>query len=220
MKAFLLTILILLCTSACTKAQTFYGTSDLATFREGRDKEFRDRTKSPLQQEDFVAFKGLNYFPEDKKYVVNAKFEPSADEKYFSMPTTSGVSEKYIKTGVLRFNIDGTEYVLNAYQSEKTNLSKTSPYKNLLFIPFKDLTNGRETYGGGRYIDITKPETGEVVLNFNLAYNPNCAYGNEKYACPIPPKDNFLQAEIKAGEKIFEYAGKKKIQDSKFKIQD
>jgi uncharacterized protein (DUF1684 family) len=214
MKAFLLTILILLCTSACTKAQTFYGTSDLKTFREGRDKEFRDRAQSPLQQEDFAAFEGLNYFPEDKNFVVTAKFEKSADEKYFSMPTSSGVSKRYIKTGVLRFNLGGADYALNAYQSEAILLSEKSPYKNLLFIPFKDLTNGKETYGGGRYIDITKPETGEVVLNFNLAYNPNCAYGSDKYACPIPPKDNFLQAEIKAGEKIF------KIQDSRFKIQD
>ena len=88
-------------------------------------------------------------------------------------------------------------------------MSKTSPYKNLLFVPFKDLTNGKETYGAGRYMDIVKPRGDEAILNFNLAYNPNCAYGSEDFSCPIPPKENFLQAEIKAGEKIFEYSGKR-----------
>jgi uncharacterized protein len=209
MKSLLLTILVLLCSTGCTKAQTFYGTSDLKTFREGRDAEFRDRTRSPLKQEDFTAFKGLNYYPEDKKYVVTAKFEKSSDEKSFAMPASNGTSLKFIKTGVLRFQLDGTEYVLNAYQSEAILQSKNSPYKNLIFVPFKDLTNGKETYGTGRYLDFTKPDSDEVVLNFNLAYNPNCAYGSDKYACPLPPKDNFLQTEIKAGEKIFEYFGKK-----------
>jgi uncharacterized protein (DUF1684 family) len=209
MKSLLLTILLLLSTSACTKAQTFYGTSDLKTFRDGRDAEFRDRAKSPLKQEDFESFKGLDYFPEDKKYVVTAKFEKSADEKSFSMPASNGTSLRFIKTGVLRFKLDGADYVLNAYQSEAILQSKNSPYKNLIFVPFKDLTNGRETYGTGRYLDITKPESDEVILNFNLAYNPNCAYGGEKYACPLPPRDNSLQTEIKAGERIFEYFGKK-----------
>lgn len=209
MKAFLLTILLLLCSTACaTKAQTFYGTSDLKTFRDGRDAEFRDRAQSPLKQEDFLAFKGLNYFPEDKKYVVTARFEKTPDEKTFMMPTSNGISEKFIKVGVLRFNLDGADYVLNAYQSERILQKENSPYKNLLFIPFKDLSNGKETYGGGRYLDINQPSGDEVTLNFNLAYNPNCAYGSDRYACPLPPKDNFLQAEIKAGEKIFEYFGK------------
>ena len=208
MKSLLLTFLILVCSTACTKAQTFYGTSDLKTFRDGRDAEFRERRLSPLKQEDFIAFKGLNYFPEEKKYVVTARFEKSADEKTFGMPASNGTSLTYLKIGVLRFNLDGADYVLNAYQSEAILQSKTSPYKNLIFVPFKDLTNGKETYGGGRYLDITKPESDEVSLNFNLAYNPNCAYGNEKYACPIPPRDNSLQTEIKAGEKIFEYFGK------------
>jgi uncharacterized protein (DUF1684 family) len=214
MKFFLLTFLILLCSTACTtKAQTFYGTSDLKTFRDGRDAEFRDRQQSPLKQEDFAAFKGLNYFPEDKKYVVAAKFEKSSDEKYFSMPASNGTSSRYIKTGVLRFRLDGADYVLNVYQSEAILKRENSPYKNLLFVPFKDLTNGKETYGGGRYLDINKPDSDEVTLNFNLAYSPNCAYGSDRYACPIPPRENFLQAEIKAGEKIFEYSGKEKIQD-------
>lgn len=209
MRSLLLTILILFCCSACSKAQSFYGTNDLKTFRDGRDAEFRDRKQSPLMQEDFDAFKGLNYFPEDKTLAVKAKFEKSADEKSFSMPASNGTSLRFIKTGVLRFNLGGSEYVLNAYQSEAIMQSKTSPYKNLLFVPFKDLTNGKETYAGGRYIDITKPDTDEVILNFNLAYSPNCAYGSDRFACPIPPKDNSLKMEIKAGEKIFEYSGKK-----------
>lgn len=211
MKVFLLTILILFSAASCARAQTsFYGTTDTKTFRDGRDEEFRDRTKSPLKQEDFQAFKGLNYFPEDRKYIVRAKFEKSpADEKTFKMPASNGTSINFIKVGVLRFTLDGAEHALNAYQSEAILRAENSPFKNLIFVPFKDQTNGKETYGTGRYIDINMPDSDEVTLNFNLAYNPNCAYGNDKFACPLPPKDNSLPAEIRAGEKIFEYAGKK-----------
>ncbi|HEY0429384.1 MAG TPA: DUF1684 domain-containing protein [Pyrinomonadaceae bacterium] len=212
MKYFLLTILILFSTACPASAQDFYGTNDLKAFREGRDKEFRDKTVSPLKPEDLAAFTGLNYFPADKNLALPAKFEKTPDEKFFMMPTSKGTSRKYIKLGVLKFNLGGVEYALNAYQSEAIIQSESSPYKNLLFVPFKDLTNGRETYGGGRYLNIKKPEKDEVVLDFNLAYNPNCAYGSEEFACPIPPKENFLQAEIKAGEKTFEYSGKKHIE--------
>lgn len=215
MKVFLLTILILLFTSACTTAQTFYGTSDVKAFREGRDKEFRERTQSPLLDADFQNFKGLNYFPVDENYRVKAKFVKTADEKYFMMPTTSGAASKYIKIGVFNFKIGDKELSLAAYQSElvETNPKWKEKYGNSVFIPFKDSTNGKETYGAGRYIYLNTPAGEDAEIDFNLAFNPSCAYGNDKYACPLPPKENFLQAEIKAGEKKFEYAGKNVIQD-------
>jgi uncharacterized protein (DUF1684 family) len=206
MRNLLYTILILLSLQFLARAQDFYGTTEVKTFREGREKEFRDPNYTPLKPEDYLSFKGLNYFPEDKNYVVKAKIEMSADEKYFLMPTSKGTSRKYIKYAVLTFNLGGKDFVLNAYQSEAIQLNQNSPYKNLLFVPFKDLTNGAETYGGGRYLSVFKPEGTEVVLNFNLAYNPSCAYGSEQFACPLPPKDNFLQTEIKVGEKKFVYS--------------
>jgi hypothetical protein len=98
---------------------------------------------------------------------------------------------------------------LSVYQAEISLLEAFPEYKDLLFIPFKDLTNGRESYGGGRYIDIKNPAGKSAIIDFNLAYNPSCAYGSDKYSCPIPPKENFLQVKIKAGEKTYLYSGSK-----------
>ena len=210
MKNLLFTILISLLSAVYAQPQTFYGTLDLKIFREGRDKEFRNRAESPLKEEDFAAFKGLNYFPENKKFRVKAKFKRTSDEKYFQMPTSSGITKKFVKYGVLNFELNDKKYSLNIYQADLAVLEKFPEYADLLFVPFKDSTNGDETYGGGRYIDIKQPSTDEVILDFNLAYNPNCAYGSDRYNCPIPPKENFLQVEIKAGEKSFSYSGSKK----------
>lgn len=210
MKGFVFTILVLFLFAAFSRAQTFYGTTDIKFFREGRDKEFRNREESPLKEEDFSAFNGLNYFPVNRKFRVKAKFTRVSDEKYFQMPTSSGITKKFVKYGVLNFRLNGKNHSLNVYQADLAVLKKLPEYADLLFVPFKDLTNGEETYGGGRYIDIKQPSTGEVILDFNLAYNPNCAYGSERYNCPIPPKENFLQIEIRAGEKSFKYFGAEK----------
>ncbi len=154
MKYFPFTILVLLSFVFSTQAQTVYGSADVKAFREGREKEFSNPAQTPLKAEDFTGFKGLNYFAEDKKFVVLAKFEKSADEKYFLMPTSNGTTKKYIKVGVLKFNLDGKNYFLNAYQSEAVASSQSSPYKNLLLIPRKDLTSGKKTYGAARYLNI------------------------------------------------------------------
>jgi uncharacterized protein (DUF1684 family) len=204
-----LSFLNVLSSAAFVQAQTFYGADDLKTFREGRDKEFRNKAESPLLEEDFSKFKGLNYFDEDKSFRVEARFQRTADENYFQMPTSSGVPKKYIKYGVLKFKLENREHQLNIYQMDKAMLEKFPEYADLLFVPFKDATNGAETYGGGRYIDIKAPKGNKVILDFNLAYNPSCAYGSDRYSCPIPPKKNFLKIDIKAGEKSFEYFGKK-----------
>ena len=209
MKFVVLTIGLFLLFANFASAQTFYGSTDVKIFREGRDKEFRSEEESPLKEEDFAGFKGLNYFAEDNKYAVKAKFTRTADEKYFQMPTSSGKSTKFIKYGVLTFKLDGKEYNLSVYQADAELLKKFPEYADLFFVPFKDSTNGKETYGGGRYIDLRLPEKGEVILTFNNAYNPNCAYGSDRYNCPIPPKENFLKVDIKAGEKSYDYHGLK-----------
>ncbi len=208
MKRVLFTISILLTFVFPAHTQDFYGTNDLKTFREGRHKEFRNKMESPLLDEDFSNFKSLNYFTENKNFRVKAIFERTSDEKYFLMPTSSGKPKKFVTYGILKFKLNGRNEQLNVYQADKLILEKHPEYAELLFIPFKDLTNGKETYGGGRYIDIKLPKDKNVILNFNLAYNPNCAYGSDRYSCPIPPKKNFLQTRIKAGEKSYEYSGK------------
>ena len=209
MKFFLYSILLVLLFNNFAAAQTFYGTDDLKIFRAGREQEFRNKDESPLKENDFSTFNGLRYFSPDKRFLVKAKFKRTTDERYFQMPTSSGKSKKFIKYGILSFKIAGNKQNLNVYQADSAVTQKHPEYADLLFIPFKDLTNGIETYGGGRYIDIKKPAKDSVILNFNLAYNPNCAYGSDRYNCPIPPKENNLRIKIEAGEKKFNYSGEK-----------
>lgn len=209
MKFIILTISIVFYLALSVPAQDFYGSTDLKTFRDGREKEFRNKAESPLLEEDFLSFKGLNYFDTDKKFRVNVEFERTPNENYFQMPTSSGKLRKFVKYGILKFNLNGQNFQLNAYQYDEETLKLFPGDNDLFFVPFRDLTSGKKTYGGGRYIDIRIVKNKKIILDFNLAYNPSCAYGNDKYSCPIPPKENFLQTEIKAGEKLFDYFGKK-----------
>jgi uncharacterized protein len=198
MKRFILTLLLLfaICFGS-SKAQDFYGTTDVKVFRQGRDKEMRDSKETALLATDFANFKGLFYYDLDDKFKVTAKFEQTVDKKNFQMPTSNpNLSRTYFKYGIVTFKIDGKEYKLNVYQSEK--LSQSAEYK--------DLTNGTETYSGGRFLDLKAPSTNEITIDFNLTYNPSCAFGSEQFACPIPPKENFLQVEIKAGEKKYPHS--------------
>ena len=211
----LFSCLCLLLLFSAGNGQTFYGTTDAREFRKGRDAEFRNKEESPLKPEDFDAFKGLNYFPVDKAYRVNATFRRTADEKYFDMPTSSGKTKKYVKYGVVTFKIKGEAQQLNVYQMDEAARAKFPEYADLLFIPFKDSTSRTETYGGGRYIDIWTPKGSRVVFDFNVAYNPNCAYGGDKYSCPIPPRENTLKIAIRAGEKTYPYTGHDEHQTSK-----
>lgn len=198
--------LLLLFASSAANAQTFYGTTDVKVFRDGRDKEFRNKKESPLKEEDFPIFKSLNYFPIDKNFRVAANFTRTSDEKYFQMPTSSEKTKKFVKFGILNFKLSGKGYSLNVYQADAEMLKNFPEYADLLFVPFKDQTGGKTTYGGGRYINIKTPLNGKVILDFNLAYNPSCAYGSDRYSCPIPPRENSLPVRINAGEKNYKHA--------------
>lgn len=185
--------------------------TDVIKFRELRDKQFRNRAVSPLRQADFLTFENLNYFTIKKEFIVKGILEKTPDDKAFMMPTSTGVSRKYRRIGILKFSLAGAEFSLGAYQREyEPNAAQPKRIDMDLFVPFKDLTNGTETYGAGRYVYLrVSEETNEAILDFNLAFNPSCAYGDEGFSCPIPPKENFLQAEIKAGEKIYKNYGAK-----------
>jgi len=98
--------------------------------------------------------------------------------------------------GILTFSIEGKEFSLPVYQSQ--SLMQKKEYKDYLFLPFTDLTNGNETYDGGRYIDLRIPAGDQIVIDFNKAYNPYCAYSHG-YSCPIVPSKNHLETEILAG---------------------
>jgi uncharacterized protein (DUF1684 family) len=200
MKSAAAAIAVLFLAATFAAGQTFYGTTDLGVFRDGRDKEFRDRAESPLTDEDLAAFDGLRYFRTDRRFRVTARLVRTSDEKVFRMPTSSGRSKRFVKYGLLKFSIAKRPYTLSVFRPDAEARAKHPEYADLLFVPFRDRTSVRETYGVGRYIDIRAPKGDRVTLDFNLAYNPNCAYGSDKYSCPIPPKENFLRLRVTAGE--------------------
>lgn len=161
---------------------------------------FANPEESPLTQEALKKFKGLDFFPISEKYRLKAKFIRTPHEPPFRMITTTDRRPVYEKYGEVHFMLDEKAITLNVYQSH--SLRETAEYRNYLFLPFTDLTNGQETYEGGRFIDLAIPEGHEITIDFNKAYNPYCAY-NGKYSCPIPPKENHIALSIRAGVKKF-----------------
>src|SRR5690606_31966341 len=153
------------------------------------------------KKKDLASFKKLDFFPIDTSFSVIAEFRRTPNEQPFLMPTTTERMSQEVLFGVVSFELNGQEFELNVYQN--LQLRETEEFRDYLFLPFSDLTNGQETYGGGRYLDLTIPQGDSIVLNFNKAYNPYCAY-NEKYSCPIVPKENNLDYAIKAGVKKFD----------------
>lgn len=176
---------------------------DNLDFRKKMNDEFRDSTQTPLTKDGLKVFKEIEFFPIRTKYRVIAKLVLTPDEKPFEMLRSKGNTGTYRKYGVATFVLDGKECKLSVYQFMK--LINDPQYKNDLFLPFKDLTNGKQTYGGGRFLELQIPEGDELVIDFNKAYNPLCCYHNPKYSCPIPPPENHLQVKILAGEKKYKF---------------
>lgn len=180
-----------------------YAQKDVAAaekFQSELNKSYADSLKSPLMKDDLKQFKGLDFYPIDEKYIVEAIFIRTKKEKSFKMKTTTSRTPIYKKYGELHFSIDGKELKLNVYQN--ADLKKKPGYDDYLFLPFSDLTCGKDSYIGGRYIDMRIPKSEKVIVDFNQAYNPYCAY-NYEYSCPIVPLENDLDIEINAGVKKF-----------------
>jgi len=160
--------------------------------------DYKDASKSPLKEADRKTFKGLDFFKFDSAYVVKAEIKLTPDSQFFAMKTTtSRVSQERVY-GILSFMLKGKQFKLNVYKAKEA----AEGYENYLFLPFLDHTNGGTSYGGGRYIDLQIPEGNTMVIDFNKAYNPYCAY-NKKYSCPIVPRENYLDITIEAGLKKF-----------------
>ena len=156
-----------------------------------------DTAAHVLNAEEIASFEGLDYFPFDTDFQITAKFTKDKGKK-FEMPTSTERTPLYRRYGYVDFEIDGASYKLEVYQN--IGLKTDKEYRDYLFIPFRDKTSAKTTYGGGRYLDARIPDGETILLDFNLLYNPYCAY-SYLYSCPIPPAVNTLNVEINAGEK-------------------
>ncbi|MFT4781770.1 MAG: hypothetical protein ACJAZK_001397 [Psychroserpens sp.] len=195
---YLVLLFLFVSTISCAQKKTpIAGETD---FQREINSEYKDATKSPLKNKDRKDFKGLDFFKFDSIFVVKAKLKRTPDSNWFKMQTTtSRVSDERVY-GVLSFELKGQTFQLNVYQGKE--LMKDDAFKDYLFLPFLDNSNGGDSYGGGRYIDLRIPSDNELDIDFNTAYNPYCAY-NEKYSCPIVPRVNYLDLEVRAGVKVF-----------------
>ncbi|MBW1295618.1 DUF1684 domain-containing protein [Aquimarina litoralis] len=201
-----LSFLLMLCFSHLV-AQDSTTIKKILAFQEELNKEFTSEEKSPLTPKDFKTFKELEFFKIDTMYSVKAKFVRTPYETPFIMKTTTNREPIYVKYGEAQFVLEDKKQTLNIYQNQGL---KTQPeYENYLFLPFTDLTNGTTSYEGGRFIDLTIPEGDVIIIDFNTAYNPYCAY-SPRYSCPIPPEENHLDLEIPVGVKKYDKYEKNK----------
>jgi uncharacterized protein (DUF1684 family) len=165
--------------------------SDLSDFRRLKDEFFQGSPQSPLTPEQQADFQGLRYFPENPDLDLEVTVAPFDAQEAIQMQTSTGDVQTYKRYGRFTFQVDGQAAELTIYQDE-----------NGFFLPFVDALRGQETYGAGRYLE-PEPLGNELFrVDFNLAYNPYCAY-NEQWSCPITPAENRLQVPLRAGEKIF-----------------
>lgn len=154
---------------------------------------------SPLKEDERDGFTELYYFPVDTELVFRAALHKYNIPEQIIIGTTTGQEREAKKYGYFEFEIDDQPARLYAY---KFTAHKGTELEEYLFVPFKDATSGNETYGGGRYMDLTEETPGVVLVDFNDAYNPYCVY-NEIYSCPIPPEENHLTVAIRGGEKDY-----------------
>lgn len=201
-------IAIFICAIVLTTGWASY-TKGLAHHREEYKTEFINDPRSPL---DSTAIDSLDFWPAEPKARVKAKFVATPQAEPFEMPTYSGVTRTYRQWGTATCVWEGKEVSLALY--ENMTLRSNPIYKDYLFLPFKDETNGVTTYGGGRYLNMSKADTedGNIVIDFNTCYNPWCAY-SDGFNCPIPPVVNHLSFEVKAGEKKYLGAVKKSVDE-------
>lgn len=201
MKHSVLYLLLLLLHGIVACGQHGNYADEIAQHREHYKQEFLEDERSPLSAKDTAS---LRFYAPDERYKVTAKVILTPEAESFDMPTVSGKTKKYRQYAWLTFNIRDTAVKIQVFQSLK--LMEDPKYKDHLFVPFTDGTTYTETYGGGRYLDLSLQDihNGMVLLDFNKCYNPWCAYASG-YSCPIPPPENRMPVSIRAGE--MNYAG-------------
>jgi len=200
MKNSFLLLLIITLFMGCSEDKKLSYTDEIEMYQYEMNVFFADKKTSPLKEKDLKTFKKLHFFPTDESYKIVAQFERTPNETPFEMQTSTDRLPIYSQYGIASFTIDGKELSLRVYQNQKLILDPE--YEDYLFIPFNDLTNGNETYDAGRYLDLEIPNGDTITIDFNKTYNPYCVYNN-RYSCPIPPRENNLDVAIKAGVLAF-----------------
>ena len=170
---------------------------ELAAYRAARDQMLRTDPQSPIPAEKRAGFQGLPYFDVRPEYRVSAslKTQGGGPPIVIDMPFTNNSSQKMVRVGTLGFLVAGGQHTLTAFADPEDRAMAR------LFVPFGDLTNNKDTYGGGRYLDLTRTPTGYYEIDFNRAYHPNCVY-DPTWVCPVPPRENRLDVAIPAGERL------------------
>jgi uncharacterized protein (DUF1684 family) len=172
----------------------------IEAMRKEKDYFFKQDPDSPIPHTLRAKFTGLAYFPADPKYRVRARLIKNPNPEKVVLATSKGIPREMIRYGVFEFEMDEKKQRLAAYKSVP-QLGHHHESESL-FVPFRDATSGKEAYGAARYLDIEERPTDAYVIDFNLAYNPYCAYSDD-YVCPFPPQENWLAIPIRAGEKNF-----------------
>jgi uncharacterized protein (DUF1684 family) len=168
---------------------------DVASWRAEKDRYMRESPDSPVPPEKRASFQPLPYYGIDPVYQVPAVLTVQPGDAVLELPTSTGLRRKMRVIGTLAFTLKGQPLTLSAFVDASTNDVRR------LFVPFGDLTNGTETYPGGRYLDLDRTATGIYDLDFNRAYHPFCVF-NAEYDCPYPPRENRLKVPIRAGERL------------------
>lgn len=193
-------IVFFLCCSLWSCAQEKTIIEGQTEWQKEMNANFKDATKSPLTAKGLKNFKGLDFFKFDSAYVVEAELKLTPESKPFKMKTTTDRTPIYRVYAVAIFKLNGETHQLNVY--ENLGLKNKEGYEDYLFIPFLDDTNGESTYGGGRYLEGRIPEGDTLIIDFNKAYNPYCAY-SDRYSCPIVPRINYVKTAVEAGVKAY-----------------
>lgn len=185
--------------AASAFAQTSFS-KQLAQHREKYKKDLLASAGGPIKAEDDLSY--VQFYAPDSTYRVTATVELTPKAEPFEMPTYNGKTRTHVSYAILSFVLKGKKQQLTLYRN--LNVIRLPEYRDYLFLPFKDATSAKETYGGGRYMDLRTGDVKEdrVMLDFNKAYNPYCAY-QEGYPCPIPPKNSVLTVAVEAGEKTY-----------------
>ncbi len=173
----------------------------MENMRRTKDRFFAEDHRSPIPPEEQESFDGLEYYDLKEDLMMSLPLHEHEKKRVVDVEDTTGDIRRMIRWGEFRFEVNGRDCVLQAYKDDEEEQG--------LFIPFKDATSGKETYEGGRYLDLDerldRSDDGELwIVDFNKAYNPFCAYG-QNYSCPIPPDENRLDAPVRAGEKAYRH---------------